>query len=383
MSTRVLAFFDTLYQTAPQAVALNRGQSRWDRLRAARPLSRAHAPLNLPGSLGSYDLADPGQAAMVAAFAGAAGLSGFVVTCHPTAEGYWTGTDTLVPALGRGFGLAYQWCPADDPWWQAADGASREARARELIASLRRGPAVLADGRPILVVDRPRSLGDPSSTIALLRDAAAEAGLGGLYLIAAKAEQGAAQGPGWDALVDPSPGAWASCDPVNAPGGGEALEVAAGLRDSSELTDRYFIYTLFLISRMIDRARRGKVFPRVFPYYQDWASHPEGGATLLFSRSLLGSNLVSCPTFGRFVETGMTYAAETFAPSERFCFLDSWNHWLDGSQVEPSVLDGDLVYNTLRDAITKARFTIATGSGASHAIDPSLRRLAEAACMAR
>ena len=44
--------------------------------------------------------------------------------------------------------------------------------------------------------------------------------------------------------------------------------------------------------------------------------------------------------------------------AERVVFLDSWNGWLTGSQVEPSMLDGDLVYNATRAAIDRARYVI-------------------------
>lgn len=384
MSPRLLAFFDTRYQSAPDIAAVTGGCDPWDALRAARPASRTHAPLNLPGTLGTYDLAMPGQAALVAAFAASAGLSGFVVDCHPTATGYTTGAAALMPALGDRFGLAFQWPVGRDPFWQApADADSRMARARALIAALGRDAHVRVGGRTILTVDHPDLLIDTARSLDLLRRAAAEAGLAGLYLVASRAEQGDALSLGYDALVDPSPGDWASCAQLNISSGSyDLLEMLAGLRDSSELTDRYFMYNLFVISRMIDRRKRGKVFPRVFPFFQDWATHPDGGATLLFSRGLVGSSQVNWPSFGRFIENGMVYAAETFEPDESLCFLHSWNHWLDGSQVEPSLFDGDLVYNALKDAIAKARFVIATGGGLRPEIDPALRETIETVCAA-
>jgi hypothetical protein len=384
MSPRLLAFFDTRYQSAPDIAAVTGGRNPWDALRAARPLSRTHAPLNLPGTLGAYDLTARDQAALVVAFAASAGLNGFVVDCHPTATGYTTGAAALTPALDDGFGLAFQWPVGRDPFWRArADAESRMARARALIAALGREAHVRADGRTILIVERPDLLGETARSLDLLRRAAAEAGHAGLYIIASQAEEVDALSLGYDALVDPSPGDWASCTQTNiATGSYDLLETLAGLRDSSELTDRYFTYNLFIISRMIDRRKRGKVFPRVFPFYQDWATHPEGGATLLFSRGLIGSNQVNWPAFGRFVENGMTYAAQNFAPEESLCFLHSWNQWLDGSQVEPSALDGDLVYNALKDAIAKARFVIATDGGMRAEIDPAMQAMIESACAA-
>jgi hypothetical protein len=124
------------------------------------------------------------------------------------------------------------------------------------------------------------------------------------------------------------------------------------------MTDKFFSYSLFAVSRMINREARGKVFPRVFPAYQNWPSHTTGGATVLMDRDGPGS--VDRYIYGLFVENAITFAHENFAPDERFVFLESWNHWLDGSQIEPSVLDGDLIYNATRNAIDKGRYMTRT-----------------------
>jgi hypothetical protein len=103
------------------------------------------------------------------------------------------------------------------------------------------------------------------------------------------------------------------------------------------------------------------VLPRVFPAFYNWAHHPDGGATHL---TIQGNRALDTYLFGLFVENAMLFAHQHFPPDERFVFLESWNSWLDGSQVEPSVLDGDLVYNATRNAIDRGRYVIRTREGA-------------------
>jgi hypothetical protein len=369
---RALAFFDTRFQSAMAG-------DPWQTLKEAQPASRQHGMLNRPGRLGAYDLADPVQAAAVVAAAVAAGLDGFVVDCHPTEAGYLTGAETLSPHLPAPFGLAYQWPLGRDRFWaEIEDDTGRWERIRALIAAIPASPSLSADGRIILIVDRPELLKPTTATLRMLRQAAADAGLPGLYLMASQPEQGNALVEGYDALVDPGPADWASCAPLHQPNGLDRLEMAAGLRDTTEHDDRYFHAVLFAITRMARRGTRGKAMPRVFPAYQNWASHPTGGATLLVEPGSSANRRV----FGSFLENGLLYAARNFAPDEALCFIDSWNGWLDGSQIEPSLLDGDLVYDMVRQAIDRARFVVRNSVARSPGPEPALSERIEGLCRA-
>ncbi len=359
---RVLAFFDTRYQSSADMLSLTGTADPWARLREARPASRQHFALNQPSTLGMYDLADPQAAARVVAMARGAGIDGFVVDCRWAGGTYVTGAQVLAPATGESFGLAFQWRNGDENFWrEPADRETRAGRAAALMAALKAGQPTAVAGRTLLIVDRPKELAEPAETLALLRSAAAGAGLPGLYLVANRAEdKGRFLSAGFDALIDPGPAEWHSCGPSNRPTGLDFLEVMAGLKDSVEYLDKFFPYLLFAVSRMINREQRGKVLPRVFPAFHDWAFHPEGGATHLVAP---GNKAVDTYWYGLFVENAMLHTHEHFTAGEQIVFLDSWNGWLEGSQVEPSLLDGDLVYNATRDAIDRGRYVIRTREG--------------------
>lgn len=359
MTVRILAFFDTTYPDG------------WPSLRQARPQSRRYPALNWPSTLGTYDVAQPEQVARVAGLAAAAGIDGFVVDLASAPDGYRSGAQALAGLCRPGvFGLAFRWRNGADAAW--ADEAARPQRARLLIAALAAHRAAFLDGRPMLVVENPMALGEIRQAVALLRAEAVSAGLTGFHLVASRAEAGEVLGLGFDAALDPGPADWGSCPASNRPSGLDVLEIQAGLKDSVELTDKFYPYQLFIFSRMINRETRGKVFPRVFPAYYDWASHPEGGATLLLNGH--ADSGVDQYMFGLFVENAIAFADRNFDEGEKFVFLDSWNHWLDGSQVEPSVLDGDQIYQTLKDAIDKARFMLRSkGAAKVEPLDETLR----------
>ena len=363
MSVRVLAFFETAYQSTPEIQRLWGGTDPWQRLRDARPASRQHFSLNLPSTLGMYDLADPDAAARTVAMARQAGIDGFVIDCRWEGDHYVTGGEVLAPVCGPNFGLAFRWRNAGEDFWKKpASGEQMQARVAKLAAALKIGAPLAKGDRILLIIDEPKELAAPREVIALLQDAVRKLGLAGVYVVANRAEdKGRFISAGFDALVDPGPAQWHSCEPSNHPSGLAFLEVMAGLRDSVEYLDKFFPYVLFAVARMINREKRGKVLPRVFPSFHDWALHPDGGATHL---TINGNRPLDTYLFGLFVENAMLFAHQHFPADERFVFLESWNGWLTGSQVEPSQLDGDLVYNATRNAIDRGRYVIRTREGA-------------------
>lgn len=78
----------------------------------------------------------------------------------------------------------------------------------------------------------------------------------------------------------------------------------------------------------------------------------------LVNRKSNGTQPVDRHLYGLFFENAMLWTRGHLPVEERVVFLDSWNGWLTGSQVEPSLLDGDLVYNATRAAIDRARYVI-------------------------
>ena len=358
MMVRILAFFDTDYP------------AKWQALREARPQSRRYPSLNWPSTLGTYDTSKPEQMMQVAGLAAAAGIDGFVIDLIPAGEGYHSGAEALAALCRPGiFGLTFRWRNDLETAWSPE-------RARALIAALAAYRPAFLDGKPVLVVEKPAALEDAD----LLRAAAAAAGLSGFTLIANRAELPQNR-QGFDAGLDPSPADWGSCPASNRPSGLDMLEIQAGLKDSVELTDKFYPYQLFIFSRMVNRENRGRVYPRVFPAFFDWAAHPGGGASVVINGHT--DSGIDHYMFGLFVENAIAYADRHFAQGEQFVFLDSWNRWLEGSQIEPSTLDGDMVYQTVKDAIDKARFHLRSrGQSQVPPLDEALRSRIRQICEA-
>lgn len=377
MSVRVLAFFDTAYQSTPEIRRFLGDTDPWKALRDARPASRQHFALNLPSTLGQYDLADPNAAGQVVRMARNAGVDGFVIDVLWTGDRYISGGEAMLPACDPDFGLAFRWRNARDDFWKTpASPTERSARGAQLVEALKIGGPLAEGGRVLLIVDEPKELHEPAGVIELLQTTARQMGLTGLYIVANRAEdKGRFLSSGFDALIDPGPAQWHSCDPSNHPNGLTFLEVMAGLRDSVDCLDKFFPYILFAVARMINRERRGKVLPRVFAAFHDWALHPDGGATHL---TVGGGKPFDTYLFGLFVENAMLFAHQHFPPGERFVFLESWNGWLTGSQIEPSLLDGDMIYDAARNAIDRGRYVIRTREGGmENGIDEELKRRIE------
>lgn len=362
MTVRILAFFDTTYPAS------------WQTLQQARPQSRRYPSLNWPSSLGTYDVTKPEDMGRVAGLAAAAGIDGFVIDLIPEGDSYSSGAEALASLCRPGvFGLAFRW--RND----LETAPLTSMRASALIAALAVHSKAFLDGKPMLIVEKPPAPEEGGQTVLLLRQAAAAAGLAGFHLIASRAELPSGARQGFDAGIDPDPADWGSCPSSNRPSGLDMLEIQAGLRDSVELTDKFYPYQLFIFSRMINRETRGKVYPRVFPAFFDWAAHPNGGASIVINGHT--DSGVDRYMFGLFVENAIAYADRHFPEGEKFVFLDSWNRWLDGSQIEPSMLDGDMVYQTVKDAIDKARFHLrCRGSAQTPPLDEALQERIRQIC---
>lgn len=369
---RILAFFDSRYQADGTA---------WQRLRALSPQSREHYPRNLPGSLGEYDLTSKQDASAVMAKARAAGIDGFVIDCERRDGHYRHDAALLAPHCDAGFGLAVRWLnDRENVWTDASSVLEMERRAAALVESLIGLPAILVDGRIPIIIEHPKQFAAPAAVAALLRRAAEQSGLAPLYLIANRAEdKGRFLSAGFDALIDPSPDQWQSCKPNNHARGLDFLEVMAGLKDSSDYLDHYFSYLNFIVARMLNRPARGKVLARVFPAFSDWPLHPDGGVTQLVNG---GHRPADATLFAMFIENAMLFTHRHFPPEEQVVFLQSWNGWMEGSQIEPSLLDGDLLFNAARAAIDRGRYMIASREPMPPSITAALQERIDRLCRA-
>lgn len=345
--SKILAFFDARFCSAGPLWEAAGRLNHWRWSLEPRALRKYHLPILTPSSLGAYDLARPEQAAAVVAAARGAGLAGFVLDLLPAGDGFVSGADLLDAQCDDGFGLAFQWdngaVPGGDDW------QFHHRQCAAVVAALRPWRHVLLGGRPVLVVRQPYALRDPALTVAMLRREAVAAGLPGLYVVAVAAErQGRLAEADFDALLDPDPAQWVSCERAVRDDGFALLQAMAGCEDAAALADVVLDYRTFACSRMVNRTRRGKVLPRVLPGYADWADHPDGGAVIL-------TNLAAA-LYGQFLRKAIAVVEDGFPADERAVFIDSWNGWRQRSQLEPTTRSGDALLRDTRDAIAWGRY---------------------------
>lgn len=349
MTVKLIAFFDARFQNSgPLWEACGR-QDHWRNTLDAYPERGTQTALlrPLPGNLGTYDLAQPDQARRVVELARITGLSGFVLDCHPTEKGFETGAEALNPWCNDAFGLAFQWDNGPRPVGcdiATFDWETHRVQLRALIAAIAPFHHVRMGGHPVLVIKRPRTLVSIGITLAILREEAQAAGLSGLYLIANAAdERGQLRESGFNSLLDPDPSEWPSCDRNMEPNGFLQLQIQAGREEPSHLVDTSLDYRKFICSRMANRPVRGKVLPRVIPYYSNWPDHLEGGCTSLVNYRV--------HWFRIFLYRAMAFVFQTFPADEQVVMVDSWNDWRNGTQLEPSIRLNDLMLVETQTAI--------------------------------
>lgn len=348
-TTRVLAFFDARFcSTGPLWEAAGR-PNHWRHCLEPRSLHATHPLIQTPSSLGAYDLAQPDQAAAVVAAARGAGLGGFVLDLLPWNGGYVCGAEMLDSHCDDDFALAFQWDNGDlGGDWQRLHHA-----CAAVVAALRPWRHAPLAGCPVLIIRRPHGVPDPALVVAMLRREAISQGLPGLYVIANAAEcRGSIADAGFDALLDPDPAEWVSCDRASRADGYALLQAMAGQGDAALLRDQVLEYQVFSASRMVNRNVRGKVLPRVLPAFSDWPDHSDGGAVVLMN--------ATPAAYSMFLRKALAVVEHLFPAGERAVFVDSWNDWRRRSQLEPTTRLGDSLLRDTRDAIAWGRYLART-----------------------
>jgi lipopolysaccharide biosynthesis protein len=176
-----------------------KGFTEWTNTAKAKPMFRGHYQPHIPADLGFYDLRVPEIREAQAAMARLYGIEGF---CY---YHYWFAGRRI---LERPFNEVLQsgtpdfpfcLCWANQTWsgiWHGASNrvlieqtypgrADHEAHFRALLPAFADRRYIRVDGKPIFLIHRPTELPDTAATLALWRDMAADAGLGGLHIAGA------------------------------------------------------------------------------------------------------------------------------------------------------------------------------------------------------
>jgi lipopolysaccharide biosynthesis protein len=205
------------------------------------------------------------------------------------------------------------------------------------IACYLRDPRYLrVDGRPLLVVDRPRRLPDPRATAERWRERCRLRGIGDIML--ACSEECGRDEPsviGFDAAI-----AFASDV------GGSPEITGTVRRLNPEFRGHVYDYRRLVVAHDGDSARAYPYFPTVSPGLDDQARNP-------------GSSRIYLHAAPRRYETWLSNVLRDLVhrvpeQDRRLIFVNAWNRWAEGAYLEPDARLGYAYLAATRRALTRA-----------------------------
>jgi lipopolysaccharide biosynthesis protein len=328
------------------------GFTEWVNVARARPLFRGHDQPKLPGELGFYDLRLAETRAAQAELARGHGIEAF---CY---WHYWFAGRRVLDRPFRevlatrqpDFPFCLGW--ANQSWtghWHGAPGQMLieqtypgphdfQAHFDAVLPALEDARYLRVDGRPLFLIFRPLEM-PSASFLDVWREAAARAGLPGIYVVAVSHD------PAWDPRCAGFDAAalWRS-----------GLFTARVRRPVARF--RRVAQRSALVARLDERLRTSLLRRPIHVYsYDDVAATmvtaPMDGVPLL---PTVYPNWDNTPRAGGHgsVVTGSTpdkfatvlvravSAVQHLPPEERLVFIRSWNEWAEGNFIEPDRVYG-------------------------------------------
>ena len=318
------------------------GFTDWVNVRKSQPLFKGHRQPALPdAAIGQYDLSDPRVIKAQATLARDHGVDGFVF------HHYWFGghqvLDTplqnLLADSSVDMPFALNW--ANESWTRRWDGLDEDVLIQQeyaegweekffhdIVAPMHDPRYITVDGRPLLMIYRLGDVPRPAAAIRTLKRLAADAGLGGLHVIAVNPSRH--QQPFTEDVLR-------AVDGVCSFPPGDGVKIASIKKHVTPLGDPLlgdvFSYDVaFDFTSGYDDSVPHH--PCVFP---GWDNTPRRG---LHSYSFHGSN----PTTWRKHLSG---AMQRASDDGTMVFVNSWNEWAEGACLEPGERFGTAFLRTL------------------------------------
>lgn len=348
----VSAFYLPQFHPIPENDAWwGQGFTEWRGVTAAKPLFHGHDQPHLPADLGFYDLRQTEVMGQQAALAQSAGIDAFCVYFY-----WFEGRRLLQQPMDRLLAqpevpFPFYLCWANESWRRNWDGQSGEVLvpqsypdgfedqlAADLLPYLRDQRYQRPDGqRPRFVIYKPQDLPDPAASVARLRAAWHQAGIGeveiGAVLVAPLAEPDVAA---FDFFVEMPPHGFVEAEDVCTPD-------LPGLRpDFSGLGYRYDR----LIKRSCDPAYLARLPDRTIRgVMPSWDNTARRGPAAHFA---YGASPVS---FQRWLSELQTLGWDRSYRGE--LFVNAWNEWGEKAVLEPGLRYGHAYLDTLREVTGK------------------------------
>jgi hypothetical protein len=357
-SAEIIAFYLPQFHPIPENDAWwGKGFTEWTNVARARPSFKGHVQPRLPGELGFYDLRLPETRSAQAELARAHGISAF---CY---YHYWFSGRQLLErpfheVLNSGEpDFPFLLCWANENWTRRWDGQNREIlmpqhhseeddRAHfQTLAPAFADPRYLRiAGQPVFLVYRTDLLPDPQRTADVWREEAHRLGIGELVL--GRVENFGDAVPstiGFDFAVEFAPRWHRSLRRDFGDG------LAANLRRRGVLRDGYTNNTVFsypeLIATMLARPDAG--YPLFRCACPSWDNSPRRKTNAVIFRGATPA------LFQGWVEQ-LLARRSTFRGRTAPIFLNAWNEWAEGAQLEPCSAHGRGFLEAVRTAVAAA-----------------------------
>ena len=319
------------------------GFTEWSNVIGATPQFPGHKAQILPAGLGFYDLRQTELRRRQAALAAEFGVDAF---CY---HYYWFSgrrlmQDGLEAILSSGQpSQDFCLCWANEPWSRQWDGSQSE-----MLVDQDHDPAIDASliqdllpyfaderylkvaGAPMLVIYRLGIMREPEHVIEAWRAAAIEAGLPGLFVVAARTfGLTDAQAAMVDAIVE------------FPPHGLVARPIQAQLGAPSSFEGNVYDYREAAVNAVVAEPSSDHVcFPGVMPRWDNTARRASK-AHIFHDSSPASFQLWTALALAR---------AAMLPRGQRFLFINAWNEWGEGAMLEPDRLDGHAYLEAVRDA---------------------------------
>ncbi len=347
---RALAFYLPQFHPIPENDEWwGPGFTEWNNVTRARPFFPGHYQPHVPGELGYYDLRVPEIREAQAALAAAYGVSGFVYY-H-----YWfhgrrlleRPFDEVLASGSPDFPFALCW--ANEEWSRNWDGTGQLlipqefsdeddlAHIRWLATAFADDRYITIDGRPLMLIYRPKLLPNAKRTAEIWRTEAQRLGFPDLYLCWVESwgpPRGGPEAFGMDAAVGFMP---LARDRVYTPHEGTRGHRILDYKSAYETS-------------LKRAAPRWKRFPSVMVGWDNSARRPQGAT--IFTGSTPEA-----------YETWLRLAADSVSDvrhEENYLFIVAWNEWAEGNHLEP-----DQRYGRAYLEATKAVLLDPSGSSSS------------------
>ena len=332
-----------------------KGFTEWTKVQRARPFYRGHLQPQIPTTLGYYSLDDPEVLQHQFACASRHGISSFCMYA------YWFGGRRLLEKPlqslleNPGLEVRYFLCWANESWSRVWDGGNDDLLLEQrhsaqgdlriiddLAEHFSDDRYVKIKGQPLFLIYRAELLDEPRRTLESLRNRAQEIGIGELHLCMVQSFN--LRDPdvyGFDSAVEFVPHGSVEQPNIIDP----SSPASPQLYDPASWDGTLVDYNRTVEWALTRPTPTFRWFRTAMP---GWDNSPRRG-----DRSTIYVN-DNAAAFRRWLDGIVDHTFRFGDPEARLLFINSWNEWGEGAQLEPDIDRGDARIKAVASAVERA-----------------------------